>query len=370
MDIISLFAGCGGLDLGFRQAGFNIVWANEYDRSIWDTYEYNHPGTQLDKRDIRNIKSEEIPDCIGIIGGPPCQSWSEAGAQRGINDSRGQLFYDYIRIVQEKQPLFFLAENVSGILAAKHKQAFANILSQFKDIGYQIAYNLLNAKNFEVPQDRQRVIIVGYHEKMSAFFEFPEARSEILTLRDVISNLASIEPLKVTHKEKPKESNLKVPNHEYLDTGFSSIYMSRNRVRSWLEPSFTIQASGRHAPLHPQSSKMIVVGKDKRIFDPNSPVPYRRLSVRECARIQTFPDNFILKYQNIIDGYKMVGNAVPVKLAEVLASKIHEDIKEYQKASLKTIINPTEYQTPLSLLASELKFTPDVESKSLAKAQS
>ena len=102
--------------------------------------------------------------------------------------------------------------------------------------------------------------------------------------------------------------------------------MSRNRVRSWCEPSFTIQASGRHAPLHPQASKMILVGKDKRIFDPNSPQPYRRLSVRECARVQTFPDDFIFKYKYIADGYKMVGNAVPVNLARMLAKKIYADI--------------------------------------------
>jgi DNA (cytosine-5)-methyltransferase 1 len=84
MNIISLFSGCGGLDLGFRLAGFNPVWANEYDKSIWDTYEFNHPETILDRRDIRKIKSDEIPNCIGIIGGPPCQSWSEAGAKRGL----------------------------------------------------------------------------------------------------------------------------------------------------------------------------------------------------------------------------------------------------------------------------------------------
>ena len=102
MNIVSLFSGCGGLDLGFEQAGFNVVWANEYDKSIWNTYEFNHPHTQLDKRDIRKIVSDEIPDCIGIIGGPPCQSWSEAGAQRGIDDSRGQLFFDYILLSKLK----------------------------------------------------------------------------------------------------------------------------------------------------------------------------------------------------------------------------------------------------------------------------
>lgn len=110
--ILSLFAGTGGLDLGFEKAGFEIVYANEYDKSIWETYEKNHT-TPLDHRDIRKIDSSELPDCDGIIGGPPCQSWSEAGSLKGINDSRGQLFYDFIRILKDKKPKFFVAENVS-----------------------------------------------------------------------------------------------------------------------------------------------------------------------------------------------------------------------------------------------------------------
>ena len=116
MKIVSLFAGAGGLDLGFRKAGFDIIWANEYDREIWETYKKNHPGTYLDQRSITLINPADIPDCEGIIGGPPCQSWSEAGALRGIQDKRGQLFFDFIRILKHKKPLFFLAENVSGIL--------------------------------------------------------------------------------------------------------------------------------------------------------------------------------------------------------------------------------------------------------------
>ena len=324
MNIISLFAGCGGLDLGFRQAGFNIVWANEYDRTIWDTYEFNHPDTILDRRDIRKINSDEIPDCIGIIGGPPCQSWSEAGAKRGIDDSRGQLFWEYIRIVRDKQPLFFLAENVSGILAPRNREAFTYILSQFEQIGYRVSFKLLNAKNFGVPQDRKRVIVVGYRESLGFGFEFPQPGDEVLTLKDAIFDLEAIAPIPV--KGKVDDYHPSIPNHECADLGFSSIYMSRNRVRSWSEPSFTIQAGGRHAPLHPQASKMILVDKDKRIFDPNSPQPYRRLSVRECARVQTFPDKFIFKYKQIADGYKMVGNAVPVNLARVLARQIFDDI--------------------------------------------
>jgi len=348
MNVVSLFSGCGGLDLGFHQAGFNIIWANEYDRSIWNTYEINHQNTKLDKRDIRSIQSNEIPDCIGIIGGPPCQSWSEAGAGRGINDSRGQIFYEYIRILKDKKPLFFLAENVSGILADKHAQAFTNILYQFQDAGYELAYKLLNAQNFEVPQDRKRVIIVGYREDMGGEFDFPEGSKKNFTLRDAIYNLSSMEPVKISSHSDAK--NQKVPNHEYLDSSFSSIYMSRNRVRSWDEPSFTIQAGGRHAPIHPQANKMIWLAKDKWMFDPESPKSYRRLSVRECARIQTFPDDFIFQYNSITDGYKMVGNAVPVNLARILATKIKEDIQQYLTFGVCKTVRQHQLYTQLTLL--------------------
>lgn len=123
MNVVSFFAGAGGLDLGFEKAGFNVVWANEYDKDIWETYEKNHKSTMLDRRSIVDIESDEVPECDGIIGGPPCQSWSEAGSLRGINDKRGQLFYDFIRILEAKQPKFFLAENVSGMLISKHTEA-------------------------------------------------------------------------------------------------------------------------------------------------------------------------------------------------------------------------------------------------------
>ena len=110
MKLVSFFSGAGGLDKGFEQAGFNTVWANEYDRQIWDTYQYNFPNTELDKRSITKINPKEIPNCDGIIGGPPCQSWSEAGSLRGIDDSRGKLFFDFIRIVETKQPLLSCGE--------------------------------------------------------------------------------------------------------------------------------------------------------------------------------------------------------------------------------------------------------------------
>jgi DNA (cytosine-5)-methyltransferase 1 len=325
MKLASLFSGAGGLDLGFKKAGFDVVWANEYDPTIWDTFEFNHPDTKLDKRSIVEVPASDIPVVDGIIGGPPCQSWSEAGAGRGINDKRGQLFYDYIRLLEEKKPKFFLAENVAGILHPKHKEAFLKIIIAFENAGYDTSYKLLNANDYDVPEDRLRVIIVGYHKDLKKKFNFPVPQSYKPVLKDAIFDLRLAKPAK--DKNKTNGSELKISNHEYMNGGFSTIYMSRNRVRSWNEPSFTIQAGGRHAPLHPQAPKMQFVEQDKRIFVPGKEHLYRRLSVRECARIQTFPDDFIFKYRDIADGYKMVGNAVPVNFAYHLAKKVMDDLK-------------------------------------------
>lgn len=323
--IVSLFSGAGGLDKGFEQAGFDIVWANEYDSTIWETFEYNFPNTILDKRSIRNVSSVDIPDCIGIIGGPPCQSWSEAGALRGINDSRGQLFYEFIRILRDKKPLFFLAENVEGMLAQRHAEALSNIKKLFKESGYNLSFRLINANNYNVPQDRKRVFFVGYRSDLNLKFEFPEIQEYKPVLKDAIWDLRET-ALPAKEKNYTNGSKCIIPNHEYMIGGFSTIFMSRNRVRAWDEPSFTIQAGGRHAPIHPQAPKMTFIEQNKREFVKGKEHLYRRLSLRECARIQTFPDDFEFKYSNLANGYKMVGNAVPVNMAHVLASKIMKDL--------------------------------------------
>lgn len=320
MKIVSLFSGAGGMDLGFEKAGFEIVYANEYDKKIWGTYEKNH-SAPLDKRDIRLISSEEIPDCDGIIGGPPCQSWSEAGALRGIDDERGKLFFEYIRILRDKKPKFFVAENVSGMLANIHKEAVKNIIAGFENAGYLMTLTLVNAVDYGVPQDRKRVFYIGIRKDLGIEFEFPKPLSNKFTLKDAIWDLKdSAIPAREFNKTNGLEC--KIPNHEYMIGGFSTIYMSRNRVRAWDEPSFTIQAGGRHAPIHPQAPKMVFVEQNKRIFAKGKESLYRRLSVRECARIQTFPDTFEFIYTDLADAYKMIGNAVPVNLAYNIAKQI------------------------------------------------
>lgn len=168
MKVLSLFSGCGGLDLGFEKAGFSIPLANEFDSSIWATFETNHKKTRLLRSDIRNISEEDIPEEIdGIIGGPPCQSWSEAGGLRGIEDARGKLFFDYIRILRLKKPKFFLAENVSGMLANRHSEAVKNIIKLFKESGYDISLTLVNAKDYGVAQERKRVFYIGFRSDLN-----------------------------------------------------------------------------------------------------------------------------------------------------------------------------------------------------------
>jgi DNA (cytosine-5)-methyltransferase 1 len=332
MKLATFFSGAGGLDLGFRQAGFDCIWANEYDKEIWETYEKNHPSTILDRRSLTEVEANDVPDCDGIIGGPPCQSWSGAGALRGIKDKRGQLFYDFMRILSDKQPKFFLAENVSGMLLPVHKQALDNIKEMFKECGYNLSFQLLNASDYGVPQDRKRVFFIGYRSDLGIDFDFTKLKpiKNKTTLEQTILDLKenAIPALKGTYTNGDLCS---MPNHEYMTGSFSTIFMSRNRVRKWDEVSYTIQAGARHAPLHPQAPLMELVEKDKRIFVPGKEDLYRRLSVREIARIQTFPDDFIFHYKNITAGYKMIGNAVPVKLAKVIATQIKKDLDSISK---------------------------------------
>lgn len=347
MNIVSFFAGAGGLDLGFQKAGFNVIWANEYDKDIWETYEKNHKHTALDRRSIVLIDENEVPECDGIIGGPPCQSWSEAGSLRGINDKRGQLFFDFIRILKAKQPKFFLAENVSGMLLARHSDALNNIKSMFKEAGYELSFQLLNAADYGVPQDRKRVFFIGIRNDYDFKFEFPSPLHKKLTLEEAIFDLKdSVIPAKDGNKANMKDC--KFSNHEYLTGGFSPMFMSRNRVRAWDEQSFTIQAGGRHAPLHPQAPKMKLVEQNIREFVKGKEDLYRRLSVRECARIQTFPDDFIFYYKNVLAGYKMIGNAVPVNLSYHIALSIKKQIEALDRKQTDKHINKLKVEKRVS----------------------
>ena len=322
MNVVSLFAGCGGLDLGFERAGFYVIWANEFDSAIETTYRKNHPKTTFSNADIRTLSASDIPDADGIIGGPPCQAWSEGGKSLGLQDERGRLFLDYIRIVTEKRPKFFVIENVPGILSPQHLETFKSFVKQLESPGYKVQFKLLDVADFGVAQNRKRVIIIGFRSDIHVNFSYPiPSNSPQTTLRQAIGDLSQYEPSSADSLGFIDNKLLcPIANHEVYNGAFDVKYMSRNRVRSWDEPSFTIQAQAKNEPLHPSAPKMIYVSHNQRAFVPNA--TYRRLSVRECARIQSFPDNFQFFYNDIRDGYKMVGNAVPPLFAEAIARQV------------------------------------------------
>lgn len=335
------------MDLGFETAGFDVVWANEYDRSIHPTYAANHPSVMLDRRSILDIPPCDIPSVEGFIGGPPCQAWSLIGSMRGRSDPRGKLFYHYVDLLKVKRPLFFVAENVPGIVSPRHKGAFAEIAKVACDAGYLVDVADLQASEHGVPQERRRVFLIGYRKDMGRVPSIEVERVVPVTMRDAIWGMPDPVPAMPGNRANPHGS-LPMPNHEYFVGGFSSRFMSRNRRRSWDDVAFTVQASGRHAQLHPSSPPMVKTGAESFRFSRDrdhggrwgtnidgspSPPPadpsgeVRRVSVRECARLQTFPDDFIFEYDRVNDGYKMVGNAVPVRLATRVAEAIRREME-------------------------------------------
>lgn len=334
MNLISLFSGCGGLDLGFERAGFDIPVANEFDKTIWETFKANHPKTNLIEGDVRKITKADMEPFIqgevdGIIGGPPCQSWSEAGSLKGIEDARGQLFFDYIRILTEFKPKFFLAENVSGMLANRHSEAVQNILKLFENAGYDVSLTMVNAKDYGVAEERKRVFYIGFRKDLGIDFEFPKGSTEDdekkLTLRDIIWDLQDTAiPSHPKNHHNPNAIN----NNEYFTGAYSSIFMSRNRVKGWDEQAFTVQASGRQCQLHPQAPKMVKFDKNDCRFVEGKEHLYRRMTIREIARVQGFPDDFKFIYEDTNNAYKMIGNAVPVNLAYEIAVAIKSALEQ------------------------------------------
>lgn len=338
MNLISLFSGAGGLDLGFRIAGFRIMIANEIDAKICPTFRANFPDVHLIEGDIRKLSPSDFPDDIdGIIGGPPCQSWSEGGKQLGLDDERGKMFLTYIDFIQAKLPKFFVIENVKGILSDKHFLTFKKMLDQLKGAGYVVHYQLMNAMDYHVPQERYRVFVVGIRRDIDVNYQFPQPdNSCFIALRQAIGDITE-EPRKYT-SERVDTRYDKWLNHDVYMGPFDERFMARNRVRGWNEVSYTMQAKARNCPLHPQAPKMVYVSRDKQIFRPGYEHLYRRFSVRECARIQTFPDGFRFIYHDVCDGYKMVGNAVPPRLGRAIALSVKEAFSHYNHETCSVLV--------------------------------
>lgn len=337
MRVVSFFAGCGGLDLGFEQAGFDVVWANEFEPHCRATYLRNHPDTEFVLGDICKIDPRAIPDCDGFIGGPPCQSWSVGGKMKGLDDERGQLFLKYIDLIKAKQPKFFVIENVKGLLDEKFVDVFQDFLARLDTAGYNVKWQLLDAVNYQVPQNRERVFLIGFRKDLNVEYEFPTPTcQEPMTLQQAIGDITDA-PFFFNEAKEVKQSIRRRLNHDCYSGFFCDYYRKGNRRRDWEKPSFTIHATAANAPLHPSSPKMRYIQHEEWEFE-GKYKEYRRLSVRECARIQSFPDSFEFIYTNIKDGYRMIGNAVPPRMAYILAASIKEALDKYESQTAVVIV--------------------------------
>lgn len=297
----SLFCGAGGLDIGFERAGFKTVWANDFDSDACKTHK-SWSSAEVVCGDISKIDINTIPKTDIILGGFPCQGFSLSGPRK-IDDSRNVLYKYYVKIVKEKKPMMFVGENVKGLLTMGNGQIIEAIIDEFSNCGYNVFYKLMNAKEFSVPQDRERVIICGFRKDLGiSNFEYPFPRKEMVTLKEALKNIP-----------EPKED-------EICAAPYSSRYMSRNRKRNWDEVSYTIPAMAKQVTLYPGSPDMVKLDKDLWEFGKGGVT--RRLSWKEAAAIQTFPPD-IEFYGNLVSKYKQIGNAVPVKLAEIVATHLY-----------------------------------------------
>lgn len=324
---IELFAGGGGMALGLEQAGIEDLEFVEFNKPACDTLRANRPNWNVVESDIHEVDFTEYKGKIDLVsGGAPCQAFSYAGKRLGFGDTRGTLFAEFARCVKETEPKMFLFENVKGLLSHDKGRTFATIQHVFQELGYQVEYKVLNAAYFGVGQKRQRLIVIGVRNdlKDKIQFEYPTPEDHMTVLRDVLQNVPD-SPYQPYSESKRKVMELVPPGgcwidlpedvaKEYMGKSYYSGGGRRGMARriSWDEPCLTLTTS----PSQKQTERC-------------HPDETRPFTVREYARIQSFPDDW--KFEgSLSDQYKQIGNAVPVELARRIGVQIVSAIRKAQ----------------------------------------
>lgn len=304
MRIISLFSGAGGLDSGLIKSGHEIIWANDFDPDCVETYRENI-GSHIVLGNIENISSAEIPDGDVVVGGFPCQGFSQANMLRLEDDERNKLYLEFLRVVREKRPMWFLAENVRGILSLAGGKAIKRIEHDFASAGYRVQKQLFNTADYGVPQTRWRVVIAGTRSDLNEKLDFPypqptHSKEAGNGLRPWVSVGEALQDI-----PEPEDSH-SLLNHICSKYKVTNRNFTGHRTTDPDKPSPTILARGN--------------GKGG-VCALQHPRNHRRMSVREQAIIQTFPFNF--KFCGQLNScYRQVGNAVPVLFARCLGEML------------------------------------------------
>lgn len=303
---VDLFAGVGGIRLGFEKVGFKTVFANDFEAKCAHTYNNNFKTTKLTVEDIIKISTSDIPECDFVLGGFPCQAFSIAGYRHGFDDlkGRGNLFFEIARIIKDKQPTGFLLENVKNLKSHDNGKTFKIIEQTLKDLGYFVKTKVLNSMEYgNVPQNRERIYIVGFKDKkMSERFEFPEAIPLTKTIKDILEDNVDE---KYYYNGKPLYVRLKDDvNEENAVYQWRRQYVRKNKKGVCPTLTANMGMGGHNVPI---------------IYDGKG---IRKLTPRECFRIQGFPDSY--KLPEIADStlYKQVGNSVSVPVIERIAEQI------------------------------------------------
>ena len=333
--LVSLFSGCGGLDKGFEDAGYKRVWANDFDPDAQAVFRLNLG--EIDGRDITQVPVEDIPECDIITAGFPCQPFSNAGNRRGVYDESGELYLECLRIIESKHPRAVLFENVKGLLSSKHqsgKKLIDVIKSDLENLGYRVNYKVVNASDYGVPQNRERMILVGLREDVGKTFEFPPVQEDKskLTLRNILDVPPGTPNQDAYWPYSPQAQNMieQIPEggswksipYEKLSPRFQRI---RDNMKRYHAPNFYRRFS------RDEINGTITASAQPENCGITHPTQNRRYTIREIARIQTFPDDFVFidkTPKDIVAMYKVIGNAVPCHLAEVIASAIYEQAFE------------------------------------------
>lgn len=304
MKVVSLFSGAGGLDLGFKMAGHEIIWANDLYEDAVETYKHNL-GNHIICEDISKINTDEIPDCDIVIGGFPCQGFSVANMKRHESDERNALYKQLIRVIAAKNPKFFLAENVKGLTNLAKGAVFKMILSDFANLGYKVSYKVLNAADYGVPQTRQRVIIIGVRSDISFEYQFPSPTNS----KNGDGGLPQWVSVGKAMSDIPDpDSPNTLANHEYSKYKLQFNGYLGHRVLDSEKPAPTVTARG-------DSKGGVVI-----LPHPNG---QRRMSCRELATVQSFPLDYVF-FGNRSSVYRQIGNAVPPLLGYAVANEFNK----------------------------------------------
>jgi DNA (cytosine-5)-methyltransferase 1 len=315
---IEVCAGCGGLSKGFMDAGLEPILINEIDKAAIATLMENHPSIKknINHGSMTDLKLDGLrPDVL--MGGVPCQAFSQAGERRGLEDPRGRLIVEFNRLVLEAEPKIFILENVKGLATHDKGKTLASLAEMFENGGmYTVHHKILNAADYEVPQKRERIIIVGLRSDLGKDFDFPEPIKKRKTLRDALKDVPDSEGIKYS-EEKRKVMELVPEGGCWVDLPeeIKKKYMG-NAIRS----GGGMRGFARRLRMDDQSLTLLTSPSQKQT-DRCHPTETRPLTVREYARIQTFPDDY--RFQGtIMQKYRQIGNAVPPRLAYHIAKSI------------------------------------------------